>query len=259
MLFRLLAGALVVSTLILYSSIPRTLRPEISIDTQFEAPVSVIDNSSACPPAPMGQICVVRNRVFKSVVKLQVQKILDMGGTKVQVLGVGTGFVNKHGAIVTNAHVVAGGILVRVDFEDGRQLTGTVIGIDPDADIALVVVPTTNLPAPLEFASAPPVIGEHVIVLGYPSGLPQTVTQGIISNRLTSEDLGNKKAKNFYLQTDAAINPGNSGGPLFNYRGQVVGMNTAILGDTEGIGFALDGQQVKAAVEKMWNTHKAGK
>lgn len=256
-MFRLLAGVLVVSTLILYTTVPRALRPEVAINTQTEAPVTVIDSSSNCPPTPMGQICVVRNRVFRSVVKLQVQKILDMGGTKVQVLGVGTGFIDKNGAIVTNAHVVADGILVRVNFEDGRQATGTVIGIDTTADIALVVVPTKNLPASLEFASAAPVIGEHVIAIGYPSGLPQTVTQGIISNRLTSQDLGSKTTKNFYLQTDAAINPGNSGGPLFNHRGQVVGMNTAILGETEGIGFALDGQQVKGAVEKMWSSYKA--
>jgi Do/DeqQ family serine protease len=155
--------------------------------------------------------------------------------------GTGSGFViSSDGLILTNAHVINGADTVSVTMKDGRELQGRVVGQDPLTDVAVVRVQANNLPvAPLGNSdNLKP--GEWAIAIGNPLGLDNTVTAGIISatGRSSSEVRVSDKQVSF-IQTDAAINPGNSGGPLLNQRGEVVGMNTAIIGGAQGLGFAV--------------------
>ena len=155
--------------------------------------------------------------------------------------GTGSGFViSADGLILTNAHVVSGADTVSVTLKDGREFKGKVVGQDPLTDVAVVRVQASNLPTvPLGNSDALKP-GEWAIAIGNPLGLDNTVTAGIISatGRSSSEVRVPDKRVSF-IQTDAAINPGNSGGPLLNQRGEVIGMNTAIIGGAQGLGFAV--------------------
>ncbi|MFH7029530.1 MAG: HhoA/HhoB/HtrA family serine endopeptidase [Heteroscytonema crispum UTEX LB 1556] len=154
------------------------------------------------------------------------------------VRGVGSGFViNPNGQILTNAHVVSDADTVTVSFFDGRTVEGKVLGRDRVTDVAVVQIPGNNLPT-VEIANPDSVKpGQWAVAIGNPLGLQQTVTVGVISAINRSLNLSSRP--NSYIQTDAAINPGNSGGPLLNARGQVLGVNTAIIQGAEGIGFAI--------------------
>jgi Do/DeqQ family serine protease len=154
--------------------------------------------------------------------------------------GTGSGFIiNKEGDIITNAHVVDGADRVTVVLKDGRKLEGKVLGRDPLTDIAVVKVSETNLPVVSLGSSQNLQPGEWAIAIGNPLGLDNTVTAGIISALgRSSGQIGVDKRVSF-IQTDAAINPGNSGGPLLNQKGEVIGVNTAIIQGAQGLGFAI--------------------
>ncbi|QDL09797.1 peptidase S1 [Brasilonema octagenarum UFV-E1] len=157
------------------------------------------------------------------------------------VRGVGSGFViNANGQILTNAHVVNDADTVSVSLSDGRTVEGKVLGQDKLTDIAVVQVPLNNLPT-VELATSQRVQpGQWAIAIGNPLGLQETVTVGVVSATDRSiSDIGASDNRVGYIQTDAAINPGNSGGPLLNARGQVIGVNTAIIQGAQGIGFAI--------------------
>jgi serine protease Do len=152
----------------------------------------------------------------------------------------GSGFiVDPRGYILTNNHVVKDATKIKVKLQDGRELTGTVVGTDPKTDLAVIKVQANNLPV-LKLANSDQVkVGEWVLAFGSPFGLEQTMTAGIISAK--GRVIGAGNYDNF-LQTDAAINPGNSGGPLVNLAGEVVGINTMILsqsGGFQGVGLAI--------------------
>ena len=155
--------------------------------------------------------------------------------------GQGSGFiVDASGIVVTNAHVVDNADTVTVNLTDGRSFMGKVRGIDEILDLAVVKVNGQNLPvAPLGNSDAINV-GDWAIALGNPLGLDSTVTLGIVStlNR-SSAEVGISDKRLDFIQTDAAINPGNSGGPLLNQLGEVIGINTAIRANAQGIGFAI--------------------
>jgi Do/DeqQ family serine protease len=155
--------------------------------------------------------------------------------------GTGSGFIiSGDGLILTNAHVVSGADTVTVTMKDGREMNGRVVGQDPLTDVAVVRVQGNNLPTVPLGNSENLKPGEWAIAIGNPLGLDNTVTAGIISatGRSSSEVRVADKRVSF-IQTDAAINPGNSGGPLLNQRGEVIGMNTAIIGGAQGLGFAI--------------------
>ncbi len=154
--------------------------------------------------------------------------------------GVGSGFiVSEDGRILTNAHVVEGADTVQVTLKDGRTLEGTVLGSDPVTDVAVIDLDETGLPT-LSVSEAELLPGEVAIAIGNPLGLDNTVTVGIISaTGRTSGQVGVPDNRTDFIQTDAAINPGNSGGPLLNARGEVIGMNTAIIQGAQGLGFAI--------------------
>ena len=148
--------------------------------------------------------------------------------------------VSSDGYIITNDHVVAGADKVEVRLADERVLTARIIGTDPKSDVAVVKIDAKGLPAIPIGDSSRLRIGSFVLAVGNPFGLGQTVTMGIVS-ALGRSGLGITDYENF-IQTDAAINPGNSGGALVNMKGELVGINTAILsrsGGNVGIGFAI--------------------
>jgi Do/DeqQ family serine protease len=155
--------------------------------------------------------------------------------------GTGSGFIiSADGRILTNAHVVDGADMVTVTLKDGRTLKGKVLGKDELTDVAVVKIQAENLPIVTLGNSDQLQPGEWAIAIGNPLGLDNTVTTGIISaTGRTSNQIGAPDKRVEYIQTDAAINPGNSGGPLLNARGEVIGMNTAIIQGAQGLGFAI--------------------
>lgn len=166
--------------------------------------------------------------------------------------GSGSGFIIRaDGLILTNAHVVAGTDIVTVALQ-GRELRGRVLGTDPVTDVAVVKVEASNLPTVTIGNSDQLRPGEWAIAIGNPLGLDNTVTVGIISatGRSSAEVRVPDKRVSF-IQTDAAINPGNSGGPLLNQRGEVIGMNTAIIGGAQGLGFAIPIKTVQRIADQL--------
>ena len=167
--------------------------------------------------------------------------------------GSGSGFIlSSDGKIVTNAHVIDGADSVTVTLRDGRSLEGRVLGADPVTDVAVVQIEAENLPAVRLRDSEGLQPGEWAIAIGNPLGLDNTVTTGIISAiGRSSREVGVADKRVDFIQTDAAINPGNSGGPLLDQEGQVVGMNTAIIQNAQGLGFAIPINTVARIAEEL--------
>ncbi len=167
--------------------------------------------------------------------------------------GTGSGFiVSSDGLILTNAHVIDGADKVTVTLKDGRTLEGTVMGEDRITDIAVVKIESESLPT-LTFADSDTLqIGEWAIAIGNPLGLDNTVTTGIVSaTGRNSSQIGVGDKRIDFIQTDAAINPGNSGGPLLNARGEVIGINTAIIKNAQGLGFAIPINSARDIAEQL--------
>jgi len=164
--------------------------------------------------------------------------------------GAGSGFIiSQDGYIVTNNHVVEGATEVMVTLANKQEYPAQVIGRDPKTDIALVkIAPTAPLTAASLGDSAGLRVGDWVLAVGNPFGLSNTVTAGIVSAK--DRVIGAGPYDDF-IQTDAPINPGNSGGPLFNLQGEVVGINTAIIPNGQGIGFAVAVNQAKALLPQL--------
>ncbi|MGZ5958094.1 MAG: trypsin-like peptidase domain-containing protein [Myxococcaceae bacterium] len=165
--------------------------------------------------------------------------------------GAGSGFViDPRGYILTNNHVVEGAFNIRVKFDDGRTLEAEVLGRDPLTDIALIKLksPPANIPVLRLGDSDAMRVGDWVVAIGNPFGLASSVSVGILSAK--AREIGATQYDDF-LQTDAAINPGNSGGPLFNLRGEVIGMNTAIVSGGAGIGFAVPSNLARALIPQL--------
>lgn len=171
--------------------------------------------------------------------------------------GSGSGFViDRSGHILTNYHVIEGAESVRVTFSDGSTHEAIVAGADTSNDVAVlkVEVPADQL-APVTLGdSSSLLVGQKVLALGNPFGLERTLTTGIISSLDRSIKAKNGRTIKGIIQTDAAINPGNSGGPLLNSRGEVIGMNTAILsqvGQSAGIGFTVPINSIKRILRPL--------
>ena len=155
--------------------------------------------------------------------------------------GVGSGVIyDANGWILTNRHVVEGSDELEVELLDGRVLSGDVYGIDTLTDLAIVKVDVTGLPTAALGDSDALKVGQLVVAIGSPLGTySNSVTSGIVSAKGRSIVTDGNQDLNNLIQTDAAINPGNSGGPLLDANGSVVGINTAIAADSNGIGFAI--------------------
>jgi len=162
----------------------------------------------------------------------------------------GSGFIiDKEGYILTNNHVVEKAEQIKVKLSDNKEYDAQVIGTDPKTDLALIKIKAAGgLPVVRIGDSDKLEVGEWVVAIGNPFGLEQTVTAGIISAK--GRVIGAGPYDDF-LQTDASINPGNSGGPLFNLRGEVVGINTAIVAGGQGIGFAIPINMAKGLLPQL--------
>lgn len=172
--------------------------------------------------------------------------------------GRGSGFIiNQEGYILTNEHVVSKADKIKVTLSDGREFTGEVIGSDVTSDMAIVKIKADHLPTVTLGNSDKLRVGEIVIAIGNPYGLQQTVTMGVVSakGRSIPAGAGGRIYRNF-IQTDTAINPGNSGGPLLNIKGEVVGINTAIIPYAQGIGFAIPINIAKRNIDDLINLGK---
>ena len=173
--------------------------------------------------------------------------------------GTGSGFIlSADGRLMTNAHVVANADTVKVTLKDGRSFNGQVVGADPVTDVAVVKISASSLPVVKLGKSQSLVPGQWAIAIGNPLGLDNTVTAGIISaiGRSSSQvGVPNKRVQ--FIQTDAAINPGNSGGPLLNEQGEVIGINTAIRADAQGLGFAIPIETAERIAEQLFRSGRA--
>ena len=175
----------------------------------------------------------------------------DEGDQVLKQQALGSGFlVDAQGHVVTNAHVIDDADVVKVRLADDREFRAKVIGKDKRLDVALLVLenPPKDLPVAALGASDPLRVGEYVVAIGNPFGLGDTVTMGIVSAKGRTIGAG---PYDDFIQTDASINPGNSGGPLFNLRGQVVGINTAINPQGKGIGFAIPIDAVRDVLPQL--------
>jgi len=165
----------------------------------------------------------------------------------------GSGFVwSSEGIIVTNNHVVEGASRITVNFSDGTQVPAKLIGVDPDSDVAVLRVDAKKLLAAPIGTSSDLLIGETVIAVGNPFGLSGTVTTGVVSalgRSVPSKEAG--RTFTDFIQTDASINPGNSGGPLLNIEGRVIGINTMIYANAQGIGFAIPVDRAKKVIQDI--------
>ncbi|HEX4512874.1 MAG TPA: trypsin-like peptidase domain-containing protein, partial [Polyangiaceae bacterium] len=204
----------------------------------------------------------VAERVSPSVVQIDVTQrdqsndLMRMIGEATPIArGTGSGVVfTPDGAILTNNHVVDGALTINVHLRDGRFLPATLVGRDPAADLAVIKVSAQGLVAARFGDSDNARVGEMVVAIGSPFGLGYTVTTGVLSAKGRG-GLGVNAIED-YLQTDASINPGNSGGPLCNLDGQVLGINTMIVGRGSGIGFAVPSSLARRVAEQLLKTGK---
>jgi serine protease Do len=165
--------------------------------------------------------------------------------------GSGSGVViDPLGHIITNNHVIGDATEIEVRFSDKSKLIAQVVGKDQDTDLAVLKV-TADHPLPsAKFGDSSGVrVGQWVVAVGNPFGLDRTVTLGVVSG-VGRENMNLSRYENF-IQTDASINPGNSGGPLFNLRGEIIGINTAIINFAQGIGFAIPSNMAKQVIQQL--------
>lgn len=235
--------------------------------------------STSVPITPRNFVSDVVNRVGSAVVRIDAERTVEAPQVPPQFQdprfgdffgfqmpsqapqervqrGSGSGFIlNSNGQIVTNAHVVDGADSVTVTLKDGRRFQGRVMGTDPVTDVAVIKIEAQNLPA-IDLGDSDGLQpGEWAIAIGNPLGLDNTVTTGIISaTGRSSSEVGVPDKRVDFIQTDAAINPGNSGGPLLDQNGNVIGMNTAIIQNAQGLGFAIPINTVARIADQLIET-----
>jgi len=165
--------------------------------------------------------------------------------------GLGSGvIIDKRGYVLTNFHVIRGADAVTVRLSSKQEYRGRTVGVDPKTDLAVVRFEPTEEPKVAALGNSDALrVGEWAIAIGNPFGLDQTVTVGVVS-ATGRADVGISSYENF-IQTDASINPGNSGGPLVNLRGEVIGINTAIVATGQGIGFAIPANMVRRITSQL--------
>ena len=229
--------------------------------TSTPLPVMAIDSASASSAATSAETVIEQlyNEVSPSVVSINVVATQQGNGffPGSTVSGTGSGFVvDTEGHIITNNHVVEGATDIEVNFMDGTIVRGTVVGTDPNSDLAVVQV---DLPAdqlhPVTFANSEQLsIGQSVLAIGSPFGQRWTLTTGIISGLDRTIDGLNNFSIGGVIQTDAAINPGNSGGPLLDLNGDVIGVNSQIMsesGTSSGVGFTIPSNLVQRVANEL--------
>ena len=216
---------------------PRTSPPDLdALDSYSKTIVSVVQRVG---PAVV-QIGVRKEVAARNSIGAIIPRVAE---------GAGSGVIfAPDGYILTNSHVVDGAQRITVTLADGHDLPGTVVGEDPDTDTAVVRITPPDggkLPSAQLGDSDKLVVGQLVVAIGSPAGLQSTVTAGIVSAlHRTLPGYGGRLIEDI-IQTDAPINPGNSGGPLVNARGEIVGINVAVVQQTQGLSFAIPINTVK--------------
>jgi serine protease Do len=208
--------------------------------------VTAAAGSTPAPAVSSDDLPDVVAAVRDSVVTITSEGFSSRGFTQIPSTGVGSGIVlTADGYILTNKHVVAGSQSLTVELADGEQFPATIVKQSDDKDLALVKIDAKGLTPAVIGDSAALQVGQTVIAIGSPLGtFTETVTKGILSatgRTITVQDEVTHQPTTLtgLLQTDAAINPGNSGGPLLDATGHVVGVNTAVSTNAEGLGFAI--------------------
>jgi putative serine protease PepD len=241
-----LAGAVVaglISTVVFLVSPPRR-----------ETVVRTERPSATLQPGTTLDIQQLLAKVRPSVVSIHTGSRTALGSSEAAGSGV---VLSEDGLVLTNAHVIDGATSTEVTFSDGRRRPASLVGSYPGNDVALVQAENISGLTPAELGSSDELqVGDDVVAIGNALnlGAEPTVTRGIVS-ALGRSISGQGITLENLIQTDAAINPGNSGGPLVNAAGQVVGINTAIIPDSQGLGFALPIDDLKPLIEDL----KAGK
>ena len=248
-------GGLLVGTQFLPTNASQTQPSAVQTLAQVPAAQMPIALSNPTTSPDANFISAVVDKTGAAVVRIDSSRTLRSRSTQASqvVQGTGSGFVIKaDGLVLTNAHVVDGTNSVTVTLKDGREFAGKVLGKDELTDVAVVKIQATNLPTVAIGNSEQIKPGEWAIAIGNPLGLDNTVTAGIISaTGRSSGTIGAPDKRVSFIQTDAAINPGNSGGPLLNQEGQVIGMNTAIIGGAQGLGFAIPINQAQRVANQL--------
>jgi S1-C subfamily serine protease len=195
--------------------------------------------------------------IKNAVVKIDIFR--EQNGRKMPAGG-GSGFVfSSDGLIFTNAHVIAQAGTIRVTLLDGSELEATVTGKDVDSDIAILKIYGNGYTVARLGDSQLLQIGQFLIAIGNPLGYQHSVSTGVLSGVGRTLHTSNGQAIENVLQTDAPLNPGNSGGPLINTEGEVVGINTAIIGGAQGLSFAIDINMAKEVARQIIQSGKVTK
>ena len=212
----------------------------LSLSPLVERTAPAVVNIAVLQPSPASQNPLLRDPFFR--------RYFDVPDSALEpTISAGSGVIVDagRGLVVTNFHVVEKASAIEIGLRDGRQLGARLVAAAPAVDLAILAVRGANLPALPLGNSGTLHVGDYVVAIGNPFGLGQTVTAGIVS--ATGRGLGDDDPRRF-IQTDAPINPGNSGGPLINMRGEVIGINSALISPSEGnvgIGFAIPSNLVR--------------
>jgi serine protease DegQ len=253
-----------------FSASPRA--PATPAQNAQNGPTPQIAPAVSAPIAPVASFAPAVKKALPAVVSISTSRVdrrSNFGGDPLlerlfgrreggqlqeRTLGEGSGaIVSPDGVVLTNFHVIEGANRIGVQLVDGRMMQASVIGVDPESDLAVLRLDARDLPHMQIGNSEALQVGDVVLAMGNPFGISNTVTMGIVS-ALSRKRVSETNPFEDFIQTDAAINPGNSGGPLVNTEGQLVGINTAIFtrtGTTAGIGFSIPSNYVKSAMEQI--------
>jgi len=238
--------------------------PKSVPDLGEPARINVVERDYSSPPGPVLGVADIAKEVGPAIVKISTLKervyyTFFFGRMVQEEEGLGSGVIfDRRGYVLTNYHVIEDAKEIGVVLSDGREFVATVVGGDYYTDLAVLKIDGENLPYAVLGDSDLVQVGEAAVAIGNPFGFDNTVTAGVVSalGRSVPLDVEQGIYLENLIQTDAPINPGNSGGALADARGTVIGINTAIYAEAQGIGFAIPSNTAKQIAKELWNLEK---